>query len=319
MNTTTSTNYIPLYGRSALLLLLRLIGCFAFSLTMSAVSPAPDGGYTGGNTAEGDDALFNLSKNGYYNTAIGFHALYSNTDGCCNTAVGNDALAHDTLGRLNTATGYQAMLSNTTGEANTATGRSALAGNTTGDDNTADGAFALSGNTTGESNTAIGFNALARNTSGVANTAVGRYALNDNTIGSGNVALGFQAGMNATTGDSNVYMGTGMEGVAGEAHHTYIRNINVTSVSGGGTDTVTVNLATGLLGHLTSSRRYKEDITPMDKASEAVFALKPVIYHYKKEIDPGQSPAFGLIAEEVAEVNPNLVAHNSHREPESIH
>ncbi len=286
---------------------------------MSAVSPPPDGGYPGGNTAEGDDALFNLSKNGYYNTAIGFHALFSNTDGCCNTAVGNDALAHDTEGRLNTATGYQAMHANTTGEANTATGRSALASNTTGDDNTADGAFALSSNTTGESNTAIGFDALDHNISGVANTAVGRYALNDNTIGSGNVALGFQAGKNATTGDANVYIGTGMEGVAGEAHHTYIRNINVTSVSGGGTDTVTVNLATGLLGHLTSSRRYKEDITPMDKASEAVFALKPVIYHYKKEIDPGQSPAFGLIAEEVAEVNPNLVAHNSHGEPESVH
>jgi hypothetical protein len=110
-----------------------------------------------------------------------------------------------------------------------------------------------------------------------------------------------------------------MSGVAGESDHTYIRNIKDTTVSGAGTDTVTVDLSTGLLGHLTSSRRYKEDIRPMDKASEAVFALKPVTYHYKKEIDPSQSPAFGLIAEDVAQVNPDLVARNSKGQAESVH
>src|SRR5207237_925142 len=99
----------------------------------------------------------------------------------------------------------------------------------------------------------------------------------------------------------------------------YIRNINTTSVSGGGTDTVTVNLSTGLLGHLSSSRRYKENIKPMESTSEALYQLKPATYRYKKEIDSTQSPAFGLIAEEVAEVNPDLVARNAEGQPESVH
>src|SRR6267154_6407931 len=97
-----------------------------------------------------------------------------------------------------------------------------------------------------------------------------------------NTALGFQAGILATTGDGNVYIGAGMSGVAGEANHTYVRNINTTSVNGMGTDTVTVNLTTGLLGHLSSSRRYKDDIKPMHKASEALYRLKPVTFRYKK-------------------------------------
>ncbi|HTL79470.1 MAG TPA: tail fiber domain-containing protein, partial [Candidatus Babeliales bacterium] len=117
----------------------------------------------------------------------------------------------------------------------------------------------------------------------------------------------------------NVYIGAGVDGVANETGHTYIRNINLTNVSGGGTDTVTVNLATGLLGHLTSSRRYKEDIKPIDKASESLYRLKPVSYRYKKEIDSTQSPAFGLIAEEVEEVDPALVARNSKGEVEAVH
>jgi predicted ribosome quality control (RQC) complex YloA/Tae2 family protein len=107
--------------------------------------------------------------------------------------------------------------------------------------------------------------------------------------------------------------------VAAEANHTYIRNINTTSVSGGGTDTVTINLATGLLGHLSSSRRYKEGIKPIDRASEVLYQLKPVSYRYKKEIDSSQSPAFGLIAEEVADVNSALVARNAGGRPESVH
>ena len=122
-----------------------------------------------------------------------------------------------------------------------------------------------------------------------------------------------------TSGNGNVYIGTGVEGMAVEDDHTYIRNINTTNVSGGGTDTVTVNLATGLLGHLTSSRRYKEDIKPIADASEALYRLNPVSYRYKREIDSTRSPAFGLIAEEVAEVNPALVAHNPGGQPESVH
>jgi len=137
--------------------------------------------------------------------------------------------------------------------------------------------------------------------------------------GNGNVALGFAAGENATTGDNNVYIGTSMQGVAAEANHTYIRNINTTSVSGAGTDTVTINLTTGLVGHLSSSQRYKEDVRPMGRASEALYQLKPVSYRYKKEIDSSQAPAFGLIAEQVADVNSALVACNSEGQPESVH
>jgi hypothetical protein len=110
-----------------------------------------------------------------------------------------------------------------------------------------------------------------------------------------------------------------MEGNAGEDNHTYIRNINNTTVSGAGTDTVTVNLTTGLLGHLSSSRRYKDDIKPMNDASEGLYRLKPVTYRYKEEIDRSQTPAFGLIAEDVAEVNPALVARNVKGQAESIH
>jgi len=115
-----------------------------------------------------------------------------------------------------------------------------------------------------------------------------------------------------------VYIGV-VSGVPGESAHTYIANINTTDVSGGSSDEVTVDLNSGLLGHLNSSRRYKEDIKPMDKTSEALYRLKPVTYRYKKKIDKTQSRAFGLIAEEVAAVNPNLVAWNAQGQPESVH
>ena len=139
------------------------------------------------------------------------------------------------------------------------------------------------------------------------------------TAGGGNVAVGSNVGTAHTSGNNNIYIGAEVSGVAVEDNHTYIRNINTTGVSGGGTDTVTINLTTGLLGHLSSSRRYKEEIKPMERASEALYRLKPVSYRYKKEIDSTQSPAFGLIAEEVAEVNPALVARNSEGQPESVH
>src|SRR5207248_7759175 len=122
------------------------------------------------------------------------------------------------------------------------------------------------------------------------------------------------------SGNGNIFIGAGQgPATATENFHTYIGNINSTQVSGGGTDTVTIDLTTGLLGHLTSSRRYKEDSNPMDKASEGLYRLKPVTYRYKKEVDRTQSRAFGLIAEEVADVNPGLVAHNAQGQPESVH
>jgi len=286
------------------------------------------------------------------NTATGFEALDSNISGDHNTATGAQALLTNDTGGDNTAIGYQALLSNTGGASNTATGVSALAGNTTANDNTAIGFQALFNNTTGSENTAVGFQTLVQNTfgfhnnafgivalanhqTGNSNNAFGSFALNSDTNGSGNsafgngalllsngdnnTAVGFDAGDALTSGSGNVYIGAGVDGMAVESDHTYIRNINTTNISGGGTDTVTVNLATGLLGHLTSSRRYKEDIKPIADASEALYRLNPVSYRYKREIDSTQSPAFGLIAEEVAEVNPALVAHNSGGQPESVH
>jgi len=357
----TTLRLIKSIGRSpsrpALLLIPIVFACFALAPTAQAVVPAPDGGYPNFTTAEGTNALKNLTS-GAANTAIGWYSLFSNTDGSFNTAVGagtlvlnignqamgqgventavgTGALLFNTTGSFNTAVGLTALLNNTTAPGNTAVGADALLNNTTGDSNTATGAGALLSNTTGGENTAVGSNALFSNTSGGVNIAVGFDALMNNMTGtvntavgeaalanSGgnrNTAVGAGAGSTLTNGDSNVYIGSDMSGVAVESEHTYIRNINTTSVSGGGTDTVTVDLTTGLLGHLSSSRRYKENIQPMNNASETLYRLKPVTYRYKKEIDHTQSPAFGLIAEDVAEVNPALVAHDDKGLPESVH
>jgi len=268
-------------------------------------------------TAVGFQALAHTT--GLGNSALGYHALFNNTAGLSNTAAGQLALSGNTAGNSNTAVGSGALVANTIGSDNTAIGFVTLSANITGSSNAALGYGALDNNIDGNSNTATGAFALQDNTTGANNTAVGDGALLHNTTGNQNVALGFAAGEDATTGDYNVYIGASMLGVAAETNHTYIRNINTTSVSGGGTDTVTINLTTGLLGHLSSSRRYKDDIKPMDRASEALYLLKPVSYRYKKEIDSTQSPAFGLIAEEVADVNSALVACNSEGQPESVH
>src|SRR5206468_12370858 len=187
---------------------------------------------------------------------------------------------------------------------NTAEGTNALFSLTSGIDNTALGFEALFRNTTGDFNTAEGFGALFNNTSGSQNTATGAHTLDQNITGSSNVALGFQAGFNIT-GNGNVCIGQNILGLAGESNVTRIGNITSTAQANG--VFVTVG-AGGKLGFQVSSRRYKDDIKPMDKASEALFALKPVSFHYKQEIDPARSPDFGLIAEDVAIVNPDLVA-----------
>jgi hypothetical protein len=296
------------------------LACFAVFPRAQAVVPAPDGGYPGRNTAEGESALFSLTT-GASNTAIGFIALASNTTGDFNTAEGSNALVTNTTGFQNTATGANALFSNTTGSENTAngvntlfrnttgfenaaTGVQALFSNTTGFHNAAAGFQALFSNTTGNHNTADGDNALVHNTTGILNTAVGGHALDQNITGSSNVAFGFQAGF-SITGSGNVCIGQNTFGLAGESNVTRIRNIGSTAQANG--VFVTVG-AGGKLGFQVSSRRYKDDIKSMDKASEALFALKPVSFRYKQEIDPARSPDFGLIAEDVATVNPDLVA-----------
>jgi Chaperone of endosialidase len=320
-----------------LILLLILAICVGLSSQMQAVVPAPDGGYPGGNTAEGQQALLTLTT-GSYNTAVGYLSLRSNTTGKFNTAFGAGTLLVNMAAR-NTATGAGALLNNTTGS-NTANGAFALFSNTTGYFNTAVGGGALLNNTEGSVNTAIGDSALLNNTTGINNTASGRSALHgnttghdnaadgvvalfNNTTGSNNIALGSMAGQNLTTGDYNIDIGNA--GVAGEANTirigddnqqgaAYIGGVYSRSVAG----LEVVMDASTRLGTLASSRRFKNEIRAMDKASEAILALKPVTFRYKKEIDPQGIPQFGLVAEDVEKVNPDLVVRDKQGKPYSV-
>jgi hypothetical protein len=231
-----------------------------------------------------------------------------------NTAIGASALQGNTAGNYNMASGFQALFSNTTGEFNTATGAGALFSNT-GDENTATGAAALLHNTTGDFNTAAGSAALYSNTTGAHNTANGYQTLSSNTTGSDNVALGFLAGNSQTTGNNNVYIGSNILGVAGENNACYVGSIfGQTSASG---IPVLIN-SDNKLGTATSSARFKRDVHDMGKASEALFALKPVAFRYKKEIDPAGTSQLGLVAEDVEKVNPDLVVRDKEGKPYTV-
>jgi Chaperone of endosialidase len=305
-------------------MILLVLACFgSLSPNAFAVSPPPDGGYAGGNTAEGQNALLSLTTGGY-NTAAGFLSLESNTAGNSNTAIGAGTLLANT-GDNNTATGAAALLSNTTGSFNTADGFFAFFSNTTGFDNTAIGDEPLFNNTIGVSNTGIGGEALLENTEGNSNTAAGREALRHNTTRSNNTAIGVSAGEDLTTGDNNIDIGFNVVGVAGEANTSRIGNTDITdtfisgisgaTASGGAAVFVNGN---GKLGTMTSSARFKDEIKPMERASEALLALKPVTFRYKKGIDPQGIPQFGLVAEKVEKVNPNLVVRDKEGKPYSV-
>jgi hypothetical protein len=319
-----------------------LIPLFACSLLVSAkaVSPPPDGGYPGGNTAEGQNALFSLST-GVYNTAVGFLSLLRNSDGNFNTAVGAGtllantadqntatgagALLSNTTGFDNTANGAFALFSNTEGFANTAIGSSALLSNIDGDGNTAVGEGALSESTTGGQNNAYGHGALASNQTGSFNNAFGAFALNSGTNLFGNTAIGDHAG-SALTGSFNICIGVNVNGVAGESHTIRIgdnlsdtQGVSACYIGGiynqlgdPGTLTMLSIDADGKLATGASSRRFKRDIKPIADASEVIRRLKPVTFHYKG--DAKNTPCFGLIAEEVADVNPDLVVRNKNGE-----
>jgi hypothetical protein len=321
-------------------------GCFAFSGLAQAVSPPPDGGYAGFNTAEGQNALFNLST-GIGNTAVGWFSLWSNTDGSFNTgvgagtllfntgdqaafegventAIGAAALLFNSTGSDNTAIGAAALLNNTTGTNNTATGEQALYSNTTGNLNTANGLAALRSNTTGIGNTAVGGDALVFNTTGGGNIAIGEGALSSNTTGNSNIALGLGAGHDLTTGDRNIIIGN-PNAEADESNTMRIGGnlqtrafiAGVRGVATGNADAIAVLIdSDGQLGTLSSSRRFKKEIKPMNEASEAILGLKPVTFHYKS--DHTATPQFGLIAEEVAEVNPELVVCDENGEIYSV-
>jgi hypothetical protein len=357
-----------------------LLVCFVLSPVAQAVTPAPDGGYPGLNTAEGQNALFNLTS-GVWNTAIGGQALFNDTSGSSNTATGVKALVNNTTGSQNmangalalfnntqgtgnTATGYQALYTTTTGSQLTAYGFRALASNTTGLQNTALGARALATNDRGGANTAAGFQALAANVGGSYNTALGRLALANNTDGGNNTAIAGNALLNNTIGHENIAIGVaalsnnttgigntatgnnalsnnstgiynialgysagglitgdnnidiGNQGVAGESHtirigtngffqtRAFIAGIRGVTTANANALPVVIDSA-GQLGTMSSSQRFKNDVKSMDESSEAILALKPVTFHYKS--DGTKTPQFGLIAEEVAEVSPNLV------------
>ena len=280
------------------------------------------------NTATGFAALYN-NTTGVQNVANGYQALLSNTTASENVAIGAQALFNNTTGDGgNTATGFQALYTNTIGAYNVANGKWALYSNTTGRGSVACGGAALNLNTTGSRNTADGTNALNSNTTGWNNTGVGLNALIFNTTGNLNTALGEGAGQNLTTGNNNIEIGN--LAVAGEVNTirigtvteeidifstvhpvhnaTYIAGISGQTASGG--VAVYIN-SDGKLGTLTSSARFKTEIKPMDEASEAILALKPVTFRYKHEIDSKDTPQFGLVAEDVEKVNPDLVARDA--------
>lgn len=360
------------------LLIALLLACLPLSPEARAVVPAPDGGYPGQNTAEGQSALLHLAG-GTYNTALGWSslgfnvigtfntaigagallantadqntatgagALLGNTTGAFNTANGALALLSNTTGNFNTADGFHALYHNITGIQNTAAGEGALFSNTTGDNNTANGVNALISNTAGGENTATGFEALFNNTTssdntangasalfhnstGLANTATGQQALYKNTTGQGNTASGVQALFNNTTGGANIALGVG----AGQ-NVTTANNVICIGAEGNNVDnacyigqifnaTSSMGIAVfinsnGRLGTATSSRRFKDDIKPMENASEALMALKPVTFRYKKTIDPQGIPQFGLVAEEVEKVNPDLVVRDEEGKPYTV-
>lgn len=292
------------------------------------VIPPPDGGYPGGNTAEGHNALFGLTTGGY-NTSVGFFSLRSNTTNSFNTALGAATLFDNTADE-NTAVGAAALLSNTIGGNNTATGAFALQSNTTGFNNTATGARALALNTAGFFNVAIGVATLFDNTTGQDNTGVGHEALEVNRTGNGNTALGSAAGSAITTGNNDICIGAGVNGIADEnnAIHIgdnlptgagqsacYIGGVAGQSVDPTGAGQVYVDNS-GKIGVFLSSQRFKRDIRPMEKASEAILALKPVSFHYKT--DATKTPCFGLIAEEVAKVDPDLVLRDKEGKPFTV-
>jgi hypothetical protein len=278
------------------------------------VSTALGRGALASNTAGAGTPL-----SGTDNTAMGHLALNANTIGYHNTAVGSAALAYNTEGILNTAVGFGSLRLNTVGELNVAVGVNALERNTESL-NTAVGASAMSGNTTGFWNVAVGASALLTNETGQANTAIGLSALQNGTTGSRNTAIGFFAGLQTRNGSDNILLNH--QGVDGESNtlrigqasgtenyqldRAYIQGISGRTVTGG--DAVFVD-ADGQLGTMTSSARFKEDVRELDAVADRLMRLRPVSFRYREEIAGDEDPPleYGLIAEEVAEVFPELV------------
>jgi hypothetical protein len=228
-------------------------------------------------------------------------------------------------GAFNTAIGTRAFYFNTTGGSNTASGAQVLYHNTTGNSNTASGFNALYSNTTGVNNTASGVIALQNNTTGSHNIAIGHSALQNNTTGNQNIVIGYSAGYNLTTGNSNIAIGN--QGVAGESYTIRIGSLQsrtfidaIRGVTTGVNDAIPVVIdSAGQLGTVSSSQRFKDDIVDMGDTSSVLRQLRPVTFHYKSDQNPkGRTLQYGLVAEEVAKVAPNLVAHSANGEIETV-
>ncbi len=249
------------------------------------------------------------------NTAMGTSALSSLTDGSYNTAAGAYALYANTTADFNTAAGYSALFSNATGNSNTAFGSWALISNSTGNANTAQGSRALYNNSTGIRNVAVGYSALFDNTEGRSNTAIGAYA-GRRITGDDNIAVA-----NSGVAGESQTMRIGTQGSEGVIYsgvtRTFIAGINGVTTSRAGT--MVVVDSKGQLGTISSSREVKENIHPMGTASERLLALRPVTFQYKQANDDGSKPIqFGLIAEEIAEVFPELVLFDEAGKPQTV-
>jgi hypothetical protein len=293
------------------------------------------------NTATGFRALAN-NRTSFRNTASGFDALYFNTTGGDNTASGAFALRYNTTGDGNTASGAFALWANIEGSGNTATGDSALRTNTA-NGNTAFGYYALKRNSSAFAGTAVGYKALEQNETGNGNVAVGWQALRYNEVGfnntglgtqallnntgSNNIAVGNGAGVNLTSGASNIHIGN--TGVAGETQtlklgtqgtqtKTFIAGIRGTTTGQANAIPVLID-SNGQLGTVSSSRRFKEDIQHLGGVSDRLLDLRPVTFRFKRAFTDGEKPIqFGLIAEEVAEVLPELVVRDADGRPETV-
>ena len=322
---TTTGNYNTAVGAGALVLntgdLNTATGAAALLLTSSGTR----------NTANGSHTLL-FNNNGNFNSAVGSFALYNNISGFSNNALGDSALFENIHGAGNTAIGDLALQNNdvtgnTLGNLNTAVGAESLLANTDGNSNDAVGAQALTANTTGSFNEAFGASALGNNNNGSANVGVGDTAMGTNVSGNFNTMVGNRAGAGLTSGDDNIYIGaTAGSGVTSEngtirigdpnfVAACYIAGINGQTANGGAAVFVDAN---GKLGTVTSSARFKDDIKPMDNASESILALRPVTFRYKKQIDVNGAPQFGLVAEDVAKVNPDLVINGRDGKPYTV-
>jgi hypothetical protein len=315
-------------------LIVVLIACLVSQRNAHAVSPPPDGCYPNFNTAEGCNAL-NFLTTGSGNSGLGWRALFTDSTGNFNTGVGVGALVLNNADS-NTAVGAAALLLNTIGSDNTAVGTDAMVFNTVASENNAFGAFALlnndssglglanfnnahggnalQANVDGSGNNAFGDEAMFSNTTGSFNTAFGDDALDACTTGFSNVAVGDEAGTDVVTGDHIICIGAGVAG-ADVSNTTWIGNVYGVTPQSGTTLPVIVSV-TGQLGTVVSSERFKKDIATMNRASEAILSLRPVTFHYKT--DATGAPQFGLIAEEVAKVNPALVLPDKEGKPYTV-